>query len=96
MLCLFSMKNEMYFSPLFKTGQQILTLAVLSILITAPLGAVSILALGPKLLETDKVTIQLTGLIRIFCKLFEEYSCVIFYNLRSTGPMNYVLNHSFS
>jgi len=34
-------------------GEQILTLAVLSILITAPLGAVSILALGPKLLEAD-------------------------------------------
>ena len=51
---------DMYFYLLFKTGQQILTLAVLSILITAPLGAVSILALGPKLLETDKVTNQLT------------------------------------
>merc|ERR1719220_1631022 len=36
-----------------KTGNNILTLAVLSILITAPLGAVSILALGPKLLEQD-------------------------------------------
>merc|ERR1711962_1915787 len=34
-------------------GEQILTLAVLSILITAPLGAVSILALGPKLLDAD-------------------------------------------
>jgi len=34
-----------------ETGEQILTLAVLSILITAPLGAVSILALGPKLLS---------------------------------------------
>jgi len=34
-------------------GNDILTLAVLSILITAPLGAVSILALGPKLLEQD-------------------------------------------
>merc|ERR1712126_368592 len=34
-------------------GNDILTLAVLSILITAPLGAVSILALGPKLLEKD-------------------------------------------
>merc|ERR1719510_2496049 len=34
-------------------GNNILTLAVLSILITAPLGAVSILALGPKLLEQD-------------------------------------------
>ena len=34
-------------------GGEILTLAVLSILITAPLGAVSILALGPKLLEQD-------------------------------------------
>jgi len=35
-------------------GNDILTLAVLSILITAPLGAVCILGLGPKLLETDK------------------------------------------
>jgi len=35
-------------------GNNILTLAVLSILITAPLGAISILALGPKLLESDK------------------------------------------
>ena len=34
-------------------GNDILTLAVLSILITAPLGAVSILALGPKLLSRD-------------------------------------------
>ena len=34
-------------------GNDILTLAVLSILITAPLGAVSILALGPKLLSSD-------------------------------------------
>jgi len=38
-----------------ETGEQILTLAVLSILITAPLGAVSILALGPKLLSADKL-----------------------------------------
>ena len=36
-------------------GNDILTLAVLSILITAPLGAVSILALGPRLLEQDEV-----------------------------------------
>jgi NhaP-type Na+/H+ or K+/H+ antiporter len=36
-------------------GEQILTLAVLSILITAPLGAISILALGPKLLTSDKL-----------------------------------------
>jgi len=35
-------------------GNDILTLAVLSILITAPLGAVSILALGPRLLERDE------------------------------------------
>ena len=34
-------------------GNNILTLAVLSILITAPLGAVLILALGPSLLEKD-------------------------------------------
>merc|ERR1719394_1485383 len=37
-----------------KMGNDILTLAVLSILITAPLGAVCILGLGPKLLESDK------------------------------------------
>ena len=35
-------------------GNTILTLAVISILITAPLGAVAILALGPKLLDTDQ------------------------------------------
>jgi len=35
-------------------GNDILTLAVLSILITAPLGAVSILGLGPKLLSTNQ------------------------------------------
>jgi len=35
-------------------GNDILTLAVLSILITAPLGAVCILGLGPKLLESDQ------------------------------------------
>jgi len=34
-------------------GNDILTLAVLSILITAPLGAISILALGPKLLTSN-------------------------------------------
>ena len=34
-------------------GNDILTLAVLSILITAPLGAISIIALGPKLLIRD-------------------------------------------
>jgi len=34
-------------------GNDILTLAVLSILITAPLGAVCILALGPKLLDRE-------------------------------------------
>jgi len=40
-------------------GNDILTLAVLSILITAPLGAVCILALGPKLLESDKTEEQI-------------------------------------
>ena len=35
-------------------GNDILTLAVLSILITAPLGAVSILGFGPRLLEQDE------------------------------------------
>ena len=34
-------------------GEQVLTLAVLSILITAPLGAIGILGLGPKLLSCD-------------------------------------------
>jgi len=36
-----------------ETGNTILTLAVLSILITAPLGAIAILALGPLLLTND-------------------------------------------
>ena len=36
-----------------KMGNDILTLAVMSILITAPLGAVCILGLGPKLLHSD-------------------------------------------
>jgi len=39
------------FDDYLPMGEQILTLAVLSILITAPLGAVSILALGPQLLD---------------------------------------------
>jgi len=38
-------------TEMYHMGEQILTLAVLSILITAPLGAVSIMGLGPKLLE---------------------------------------------
>merc|ERR1719414_110898 len=37
-----------------KRGNDILTLAVLSILITAPLGALAILGAGPRLLEQDK------------------------------------------
>lgn len=37
-----------------KMGENILTLAVMSILITAPLGAVCILGLGPKLLHTSQ------------------------------------------
>ena len=36
-----------------KWGNDALTLAVMSILITAPLGAVCILGLGPKLMESD-------------------------------------------
>lgn len=39
-------------------GNDILTIAVLSILITAPLGSVLILALGSRLLETDKKEVQ--------------------------------------
>ena len=35
-------------------GEDILTLAVMSILITAPLGAIFILTLGPKLLSVDE------------------------------------------
>jgi hypothetical protein len=35
-------------------GEQILTIAVMSILITAPLGAIGILGLGPHLLESNK------------------------------------------
>jgi len=38
-------------SEMYQMGEQILTMSVLSILITAPLGAVSIMGLGPKLLE---------------------------------------------
>lgn len=34
-------------------GSQILTLAVLSILVTAPVGAVAIAVMGPKLLEKE-------------------------------------------
>eukprot|EP00092_Neocalanus_flemingeri_P050709 GFUD01058718.1.p1 GENE.GFUD01058718.1~~GFUD01058718.1.p1 ORF type:complete len:639 (-),score=161.46 GFUD01058718.1:66-1982(-) len=41
-------------TEMYQMGEQILTLAVLSILITAPLGAVSIMGLGPKLLEKKK------------------------------------------
>jgi len=37
-------------------GNDILTMAVLSILITAPLGAFAMLALGPRLLETNQKT----------------------------------------
>jgi len=37
-------------------GNDILTMAVISILITAPLGAFAMLALGPKLLETNQKT----------------------------------------
>jgi hypothetical protein len=35
-------------------GEQILTIAVMSILITAPLGAIGILGLGPHLLDSNK------------------------------------------
>ena len=35
-------------------GEDILTLAVMSILITAPFGAIFILALGPKFLDADE------------------------------------------
>lgn len=35
-------------------GVQILTLAVLSILVTAPIGAIAIATLGPKLLEKEE------------------------------------------
>lgn len=38
-----------------KRGLQILTLAVISILLTAPLGAIAIMLTGPKLLSKDKV-----------------------------------------
>jgi len=39
-------------------GREILTLAVLSILITAPLGAISIVFLGPRLLEKQEQNLQ--------------------------------------
>jgi len=42
--------KEMYVA----IGNDILTMAVMSILITAPLGAFAMLALGPKLLETNQ------------------------------------------
>ena len=42
--------KEMYVA----IGNDILTMSVLSILITAPLGAFAMLALGPKLLETNQ------------------------------------------
>jgi len=41
-------------TEMYQMGEQILTLAVLSILITAPLGAVTIMGLGPKLLAKKK------------------------------------------
>jgi len=41
------------FKEFEEPGEQILTLAVLSILITAPIGAICILALGPVLLDSD-------------------------------------------
>merc|ERR1711953_753013 len=53
-------RNETEWAPIgneaewLEMGNDILTLAVLSILITAPLGAVCILGLGPKLLESNK------------------------------------------
>ena len=53
-------QNVSDWSPLGKKeewvgwGEDILTLAVMSILITAPLGAIFILALGPKFLDADK------------------------------------------
>ena len=53
-------KNATEWSPIgeeaqwLEMGNDILTLAVLSILITAPLGAVCILGLGPKFLADDK------------------------------------------
>merc|ERR1719206_1015314 len=46
-------------------GAEILTLAVLSILITAPLGAVSILALGPLLLDKNQETQQTPETVEI-------------------------------
>ena len=42
-------------------GKNILTIAVLSILITAPFGAVLISSLGPKLLEADESLIDDTS-----------------------------------
>jgi len=42
-------------SEMYHMGEQILTLAVLSILITAPLGAVTIMGLGPMLLQKKKM-----------------------------------------
>jgi len=54
--CIYSIEGDWEATKMIWTdwGNNILTLAVLSILITAPLGAISILALGPKLLESNK------------------------------------------
>ena len=50
---------------LYHMGEQILTLAVVSILITAPLGAVAILAAGPMLLTKEEKEEQEENVINI-------------------------------
>jgi NhaP-type Na+/H+ or K+/H+ antiporter len=47
------MAKKMGDTEFYHTGNQILTMAVLSILITAPLGSVAIMALGPRLLNCE-------------------------------------------
>jgi len=39
---------------LVEFGEQILTIAVMAILVTAPLGAAAIMMTGPKLLHNDR------------------------------------------
>merc|ERR1719466_513109 len=41
-------------TEMYHIGEQILTLAVLAILITAPIGALAIMGLGPKLLKKNE------------------------------------------
>ena len=48
----------------YQMGEQILTLAVVSILVTAPLGSLAIMTMGPCLLSKDDATSQHSTRIR--------------------------------